>query len=369
MPLAGASLLVLCFAAPAPQDVKKSPDVPAPQDVEKSPDVPATGRSDRRSVEIYDVRDLVLPAQLRRIAGELEAVANNSQSHAAAEIATLALKLSAARDAVTHDEVASDLAVYDLVQAMVECIGARTHGVDSCQVQADGALTLKATRETHEAVSRTLQKIRRREDAFSIEVRLVEVGPTARERLQRSVQARGDAGSSTGGAVLTPTLDELGELLSDPETNVVAAPAITTLDLDAVRVDVGEQLAYVANFKSIAIEGLGTIADPEVRTIHEGVLIRARGVVASTLPGLDPPPYALRLVVEMTALRRPIATQKTPLGTLQLPELKHATISTTIAGTTDRVVLIGGIQKPSFDPVFAQTRIYALVKVGPPRPR
>jgi hypothetical protein len=50
-----------------------------------------------------------------------------------------------------------------------------------------------------------------------------------------------------------------------------------------------------------------------------------------------------------------------------MPEVKSATIATTLAGTTGRALLVGGVAKPSFDEELARRKLYLLVTVGAPR--
>jgi hypothetical protein len=145
----------------------------------------------------------------------------------------------------------------------------------------------------------------------------------------------------------------------------MAAPSITSFELDPFDVRIGSEIAYVSGFDLVAIEGLGKIADPVIKTLFEGISITGRVVAA---PGMAPKetPFALRLEVETAVLKRPIPTAKCDAGTIQLPETRQATIQTTVAGTIGGTFLVGGVPKPSFDEPDADRRIYVLVKViGP----
>jgi hypothetical protein len=345
MPFLCAPFVALVVAAFAPQD----PAIP----------LKPAGKG---HIEIYDVRDLAMPSRLRRLVDDRAADAGKAEK--TAELALIAMKLAARDDG--HDEVAAEQTAYDLLQALVQCMGARTGGVDSCAVKENGAMVLKATSDAHAAVDAMLKHVRASDAPLTIEVRLLELDPKAQELLKGFAQTRGPDSESTGSPVLNPTADELARLLAEPGTTERRTEQVVCAALDPFTLEVGQQVSCITNYKSVVIEGFGTIADPEIQTIHDGDVVRGRGIVAVGAPGDDPPPYALRLVVEMKALKRPIDTLKTPLGVIQLPELKHATISTTIAGTVDRPLLIGGIGKPSFDAADARTKIYALVKVRSP---
>ncbi len=65
-------------------------------------------------------------------------------------------------------------------------------------------------------------------------------------------------------------------------------------------------------------------------------------------------------------MRRPFSTQKTDLGTIQLPEVKRASIASTVAGTTGRPILIGGVPRPTFDDKAPPKKIWILASVGAP---
>jgi hypothetical protein len=159
------------------------------------------------------------------------------------------------------------------------------------------------------------------------------------------------------------TIDRLGR----SGVTMTDAPRIATYPLEPFELRVGGDCSYVASFDLVSIEGIGRIADPVIKTVFEGLTIQGR-VVA--VPGMEwkETPFALRLEVEASVLKRPMAKSKTDIGEIQLPELKHATIATTVAGTVGGSFLLGGVPKPSFDPKDEGKRIYLLVTVGAPIP-
>lgn len=344
------------------------------------------GDADPRVVEIYDVRDLALPSALRRLvpresepaAKERDGAAAGAGSGADLAIAKLLREQARSKEG-GRDAVDSDLAAWKLLETLVQCVAARAGGPTTCQANESGALVVHATRDTHRVVDDLLKSVRRSEDSLTVGLRVLELDVAAQALLEGFTAGRADAANGvttapTTAPVSSPTHEELERLLAHPGTRVLAAPSVVTPELDGFEVEIAVPTAYVASLVVKSIEGIGTVAEPVIKEARPGTRVRGRcveapgtfGAIGGAIGGAAPP-FALRLEVEVAELKKPIAVEKTELGTIQLPELKRAMISTTVAGAAERPLLIGGVPKPAFDAVEATHRLYVLVTVGAPK--
>jgi hypothetical protein len=337
------------------------------------------GDADPGYVEIYDVRDLALPSALRRLVPRENEPALQNRAGAAAgagsgadaAIAKLLREQARSKEG-ERDAVTSDLAAWKLLETLVQCVAARGGGPATCQANENGALVVHATRDTHRAIDDLLKSVRRCDESLTVELRVLELDVAAQALLEgfaagRADAANGVAAAPAGAPVTSPTQEELERLLAHAGTRVLAAPSVVTPELDGFEVEIAVPTAYVASFVIHSIEGIGTVTEPVIKEARPGTRVRGRCVEApgaNAAPGGAAPPFALALEVEVAELRKPIAVQKTGLGTIQLPELKRAMISTTVAGAAERPLLIGGVPKPAFDAEEATHRLYVLVTVG-----
>jgi hypothetical protein len=329
---------------------------------------PQTARTQdpKAYVEMYDIRDLALPASVRRIVPEWQPVVGKGDVEDSAVAKLLADRLK--RDEARGDGVGADIAAWELVATLIHRVCLRAgRDVETIQAQSSGALVVKATREQHEAIDLLLKGLRKNDEALPIEVRQLALDAAALQRVKGIAAAHATNGGLPTSPLVLPTQDELDQLLADPGTTVLDVPSLVTPQLDDFEIDLVEELSYIANFELIAIEGMGTIADPVVKTLKHGTTLRGRCVSAAATPGADAVSYALRVEVEVAEVKKPIATLKTELGTIQLPEVKSATIASTIAGTTGRAVLVGGVPMPTFDEAAPSKTLYLLVTVGAPQ--
>ena len=317
-------------------------------------------------IEMYDVRDLALPSKLRRLASEWQPVVGKGD--AAEDRIAKELGERLRRGGPERDGVASDVAAFELVEALVHrvCLQAG-RDVESCRVEATGAMVVKATKEQQAAIGAMLQGIRKSDVAIPIEVRQLALSDSALLRLKQFASARTPDGAVATQVVL-PKPEEVEALLAEPGIDLLCMPRITVAQLDDFEIAATEEFSYIANFELTAIEGMGTIADPVIKTVKQGTTLHGRCVTGAATPDGAAAPYALRLELEVAEVKRPFATQKTETGTIQLPEVKSATIATTLAGTTRRAVLVGGVPMPKFDEKAAPRTLYLLVTVGPPEP-
>jgi len=300
-----------------------------------------------RYVEFYDVRDLALPSRLRLLAraGAEPAVAPAAESPA--------------------EEVEQQRDTWRLLTALLQCVGARLDDGFECEAKDSGALIVRTTQKGHDRVAALLNTLRDATKwAVTVEFRMLELDAAQRQLLVE-LENKDAKDDPLAAAQITQVAPATLERLLAAGASVMAAPSITSFELDPFDVRIGSEIAYVSGFDLVAIEGLGKIADPVIKTLFEGISITGRVVAA---PGMAPKetPFALRLEVETAVLKRPIPTAKCDAGTIQLPETRQATIQTTVAGTIGGTFLVGGVPKPSFDEPDADRRIYVLVKViGP----
>lgn len=254
-------------------------------------------------VEMYDVRDLALPAAVRRLVTawtpEVRPDAGKDDERSHRFVATnpaAVLDDFFARRTRRGDGESSDADSWNLVGALIRRVCLREgRDVEECRVVETGALVLKATREQHATVDRLLHELRASADGVQVEVRVLELDESAQQRLASFAAARGVDGTPAPTQALTPTANELEDLLADPGTTVVAVPKVTVFQLDEFEVEIVDQFSYIANFELTAIEGMGTIADPIIKQVKQGVSVHGRCVAAAAPAGETATPYALRL--------------------------------------------------------------------------
>lgn len=309
-------------------------------------------------VEIYDVRDLALPARMRSLLPESEPESDRGRSVRDKALADLRdLGYVAGGD----DGVRANSVAWNLLEALLQSLFS-SEPAFSCQATSSGALVVRARAEVHERVARLLADLRAPDAALvTVELRGFELDAKQR-RLLVDLEDPGAAGDEFAIARIQHVAQETIERL---RVMTVVLPTVTAVQIEPFDVRIVNECSYVSKYDLVAIEGIGRIADPVVKTVAEGLTIQGRVVAA---PGMDwkDTPFAIRLEIENAILKRPIQTVKTDLGEIQLPELKHATISTTVAGSVGRSFLVGGVPKATFDEKESDKRLYFLVTVGAP---
>lgn len=334
------------------------------------------GDAEAGVVEIYDLRDLALPSALRHLIAP-EPAASAAQPRGGSEAGLSGSEAAIAkllRDPPRskeggRDALSSDFAAWKLIETLVQCVAARGGAPTTCQANENGALVVHAGRDTHRTIQSLLAGVRRADDSLPVEVRVLDLDHAAQMLLEQFAAARAADAAAVplSPPVSNPTPAEIERLLAHEGTQVVAAPSLLTPELDGFEVEIAVPIAYVEGHSLRSIEGIGTITEPVIKEARPGTRVRGRCVETVGTPGAEPPLFALRLEVELSVLKKPIAQQTTELGTIQLPELKRAMISTTVAGSAGRPLLIGGVPRPAFDEEGATHRLYVLVTVGAPR--
>lgn len=331
-------------------------------------------RAEERRVEIYDVNDLALPARLRGLAaGDSErggdlTMPEVARVHDAAIRAWLDRKRQAGVNDRPSEGISSDESALKLVETMTRCIAANVDPDAQCDLQKSGALVVRATAAMHAQVARVLRMLRQGAGVVTVRIRLLDLDDAARRllmELEKIDSAKAEQQLPQVVTVLPTTIDRL---LASDGCNLLDAPSVTTLPLDAFELDTGDEVSCVTDYDAVAIEGMGRVAVPIVKKIHCGTRIEGRAVVASGLETTEPPPFALRIEITDSVLKRPIETAKSDLGVFQLPRVAMTTITSTVAANAGATVLIGGIPKQSFEANGPSRYLYALVTVGASAP-
>lgn len=301
-----------------------------------------------RSLVIYDVRDL-LPSQ--RAAGESRSAENRA-----------APRTEAIDDAdPTPAELDGDCgAILEL--AMRQIVASLDEGA-TVEWKSSGALVVRARDAAHEAINEQLFRLRTgRAPLLEVETRIFSLDGEARAALKRASIAPGTSEAAADDMLLSSIDSErFVELIKTVPHNELQAPRLTIGSLKPFAVAAGSDYSYVARFDQVAIEGMGTIADPVIERAFDG--LRFHGVAwASPTDAAGASTAVLRLRLLMSSVRTPFRVVDTDLGKVQLPEVAACKIQTTHLATVGKAVLLGGIPKPGFDD-DSEARLYLLVTV------
>ena len=325
-----------------------------------APELPASPVS--HANVIYDIRDLALPAELRRVTVD---PADPTADHPNGELAArewLRKKRLALLD-TPAEGVAADTTAWSLVETLVRCLAAKVDPGASVSAK-EGMLVVKGDAKMQLQVEAALESLRAASDVIPIEIRILELDEDARKLVAKLEKAGSAASLSTVTTLGSKTIESL--IASDGCT-MLGVPRLSLLQLDHAEVTTGDHASYVASYDLVAIEGAGTIADPVVKTIEVGSKIEVRAAVAAGINPKDAPTFALRVEFTHSDFKRPIAQVKTDVGMIQLPEVKTATLGSTIAGTVGSPILVGGSPRPRFGDEDDDVRLYLRVTVGAPQ--
>ena len=313
---------------------------------------------DGRSVEIYDIRDL-LPSNRARRLFPPEIIDPRNTPVPPDELDAAAI--AAGERATKVDEQC-----LPLFSAFVRCLGATDDKELTVETKSSGALVVKSFRETHDQIADALYAIRvERAAMVEVETRFLSLDASQRAELAKATGATGDGNAATD--VFVPDVAAVERFVAAHPSVVLKGPKVVAAPLRPFEVSLAEQLSYVSGYESVAIEGLGTIADPVVKTVREGLVVEGMAITgAPEREGGEP--FALRLSLRTTVVKRPIASAATDLGTIQLPETRHADVTSLLAGYSGSTAIVGGIPVPSFDEKDDGKRWYVLVTVRLVRP-
>ena len=321
-------------------------------------------------IEIYDIRDL-LPSyrdgkrpldQGPQNSSEASASGDEAQAMKPSGKPPLFGELPVLGALFRHPARDEDADCRTVLRALMQCFGANLDEGLTCEIPESGAMVLRARAATHKRVDDFLLALRtQRAPQLSIEVAIYELDADDREELAEYVTPHGGKVDGRNASQVDPKL--FLDFIAKRHTNQLTSPRIVTAPLVGYEVSAGSLVAYVAGMDQVAIEGLGTIADPVIKQLFEGLVISGVGVAMESI-GTMPAPYALKLQTHLTVLKRPIATVQSDIGTVQLPETRHTDFGTTIAGFLGSPVIVGGVPKPNFDG-DDETRLYLMVTVKP----
>jgi hypothetical protein len=114
--------------------------------------------------------------------------------------------------------------------------------------------------------------------------------------LSKQEAATGESASAT---ISTLSKDGVAKLVAHAGCKTIDHPNLVALQLDPFSVHMGSEVSYVAGIEQVAIEGVGHIADPVVKTVKEGTLVEGRALVARASDRPDVPPlFAARIEVQ-----------------------------------------------------------------------
>lgn len=371
-------LAALCIAFPQAASQADPVRVAPPRGstplvVRRSDDSKSVTHGDQ-SVVVYDVQDLLTPRR-KGAAGQLEALLERKRDVAKAEReqrqrgADEVPAEPSARDVESAPEAERALQ-QQLLVAYLQCLGARVHDdkfhVDS---RTPGTLVVHARTSTFAMVEALMRQLRERRDearpnaAVEVEMSAFWIDEEGREELEEFVEK--ESGTNVDGNVVTMLQSDLVArfVARGKQVEAMVVPRLIVNPLERFEVSTGSELAYVAGFDQVTIEGIGTILDPMVKTLREGLALDGYALASAPLPGLAEPPFALQLSLDLAKLRRPIETVKTELGVIQLPEIGHSSFSTTIAGSLGATFVVGGAPIPALDDGGEERRLYLLVTV------
>lgn len=366
-----APLLVAWLSQEAPVPVQSVPVLEAPQ---------ATAEvGGKPYVEIYDIRDL-LPSYRsgrHKVEDAAPATSDAATSSGAAPavrsgagdrapergkvpvLSDLPLLSNLFTDRSDRDEDDADCRT--VLRTLMQCFGAHLDDGLTCEVNEAGAMALSARAATHRRVADFLLALRTdHAPQLNVDVAIYELDGADRAALEKYVHEHG--GSAPEGGVASQVDPKLFlEFIQRRRTNQLSTPNIITRPLEPYAMTAGSSISYVAGHDQVVIEGIGTIADPVIKQLFEGIELGGVGVAMESI-GTMRAPYALKLQTRMTVLKRPIDTVKSDAGMVQLPETRHTEFGTTIAGFLGSPVIVGGVPRPGFDGKD-DVRLYLMVTV------
>ncbi len=369
------SLLAFVLAAVPHHALQAVPSRAAPTTIVRQGDDSKSVTHGDQSVVVYDVHDLLAPPK-KGMARQFEVLLE--QKRAAAKAASEALGRGTGEAPLVDETGRADestveeerAAQQQLLVAYLQCLGARVHD-DKLHVDArtPGTLVVHARTATFAMVEALMRQLRERHDearpsaAVEVEMSAFWLDADGREELEEFVEK--ESGTKVDGNVVTMLRPELVArfVARGEKIDSLAMPRIVVMPLERFELSTGSEVAYVAGFDQVTIEGIGSLIDPVVKTLHEGLRLDGRALTSAPLPGLAEPPFALQVTLDVAKLHRPIAMAKTDLGVVQLPEIRHASFSTTIAGTIGTTFVLGGMPAPRLEGDGAEPRLYLLVTV------
>lgn len=319
-----------------------------------APSAPPKNPLGNRYIEIYDIRDL-LPSNRGQRFFPPE-ISGSSPIPVPPDELDDAAKADAARTAKADEQCRA------LLEAFVRRLVVKGDEQLTVEAMPSGALVVKSVTANHDQISDTLVAIRSdRAAMIEIEMQLVALDPAQRAELMKAGSANSGEQAAVADSFL-PDVEAVQNFVTAHPSIVVKSPKVVVAPLRPFEVSLAEQISYVSGYETVAIEGLGTIADPVVKTLREGLVVE--GMAIAGAPQLDGSgPFGLRVSLRTTVMKRPIATAKTDLGTIQMPELRHADVTTTLAGSSASSAIVGGIPIPSFDEKDDGRRYYVVVTV------
>jgi hypothetical protein len=355
-PRALSATLALVVPLVVPLAAAQEPPVVAPG----APSAPPKQPHDGRTVEIYDVRDFLPSNRGRRFVPVDISEPRSTTVHP--------YELGPAVPDDPERTAKEDEQCLALLSAYVRRLGVNGDVELTVDAKPTGALLVRAFVKTCQQIDDTFIAIRTDRTAIEVETQLLTLDPAQRAELEkmRSV-ARGEP--ATIADSFQPDVPAVQRFVAAHPSCVVKSPKVVVAPLRPFEVALGEQISYIAAIESVAIEGIGTIADPVVKTVREGLVVTGMAIAGAPQPD-GGEPFALIVSMQTTVVKRPIATAKAYLGTIQMPEVATADMKFTLVGSSGSARMIGGIPVPSFDEKEDDRRHYVLVTVRVlPQPR
>lgn len=223
-----------------------------------------------------------------------------------------------------RDLVAPDDAPEGMVPATVDhfCEMVRTHvepafdpDHESVKSISPGALVLVGLPEQHLWVRDFLELQRRNTQVyFMMDVKILTLKDRAYEKLIRGTKPEvlDDAGKD----------DFLGRVSKYEGSETLSAPRVLSLNGQKVSISIENRLKYIKGYELVenVLPGDQTVEVPEIETISEGMVIEGR----ATLIADDK--IGVQFELTLTEVQRPIQTVATSYGEIALPEVMKSKI-------------------------------------------
>lgn len=320
---------------------------------QRQPIPAAEGAAAERTIQVYDLRDLVAdataPAAPAAVAPKVAepATAERAPGRTLRELPLLGELFEPREKKVTPPGPKARLvALADLMREFVE---PRLDERDEIQVVGESSIVVLALPAQHAWIQRWLTAARDAPEQFlEVEVTFYALTPTGYAahlapvlaRAPQPTQVRVDPGVRAQSLLLAPGAETeafLAALAKTEGVEIVSAPRVLARMRESADVRTGEQVSYIKDFK-VERTPTGIIADPVVDTVWDGLGFTIIGTPLSS--------GHLGLQIEAIAadLQRPIPTFETTLGvgapvSIQLPRVRVARVRAAVELPKDHVVL------------------------------
>ena len=327
---------------------------------QRQPIAAAEATTVERTIQVYDLRDLVAGAAAPAAPAPAVAEPGATQPHpgrALRELPLLAHLFEPREKKVAPTGPKARLAaIADLLREIAE---PRLDERDEIQVVGEGSIVVLALPAQHAWIQRWLTAARAAPEQFlEVEVTfyaLTPAGYTAHlapvlARAPQPTRIRVDPNLRAQSLLLAPGAETeafLAALAEADGVEILSAPRVVARMRESADVRTGEQVAYIKDFE-VERTPTAMVANPVVDTVWDGLGFSIIGTP------LFSGHLGLQIEAIVADLARPIPTFETTLGvgapiTIQLPSVRIARVRAAVELPTDHVVLFSladGTEKP-----------------------